>query len=129
MLALELAGFYEMPVILIISVIFRVFLWVLGIKPTLRILKLNKHEIDPVPSLFPLLYTGWIITMIRVVDYLYLPVYLRRGIESFFVIGVWVLSFYLLGKSLRSHAGMIAYLVSFSIGMVLFILLPPPVSA
>ncbi|NJE03970.1 hypothetical protein [Thermococcus sp. MV11] len=128
-LALELAGFYEVPTILVISAIFRVFLWVLGIKLTLRIFKLNKHEIDPVLSLFPLLYTGWVITMIRLVDYLYVPLYFQRGIEGLLIIGAWGLSFYLLGKRLRPHAGISAYIMSFSIGVVLFILLPPPISA
>ncbi|HDZ35581.1 MAG TPA: hypothetical protein ENH81_01535 [Thermococcus sp.] len=127
-LALELAGFYEMPIILIVSAIFRVLLWVLGIKLALRIFKLNKHEIDPVLSLFPLLYTGWILTIIRLIDYLYLPLYFRRGIEGFLIVGAWGLSFYLLGKRLRPYVGMIAYPVSFSIGVVLFILLPPPIS-
>ncbi|AEH25029.1 hypothetical protein [Pyrococcus yayanosii] len=127
-LALELAGFYEMPIILIVSAIFRVLLWVLGIKLALRIFKLKENGIDPVLSLFPLMYTGWIITIIRLVDYLYFPIYLRRGIEGFLIIGAWGLSFYLLGRKLRPYIGIIAYLASFSIGVVLFILLPPPIS-
>jgi hypothetical protein len=127
-LALELAGFYEMPIILIISAIFRVFLWVLAITLALRIFKLNEQGTDLLPSLFPLIYAGWIITMIRLVDYFYLSLYFRNVIESLILISAWMISFYLLGKRLKPYTGSRAYLISFSVGGVLFVLVPPPMT-
>ncbi|ALV63480.1 hypothetical protein ADU37_CDS17810 [Thermococcus sp. 2319x1] len=129
-----MAGYTQLSPVLLLGGFIRVMLW-FGIEAALlksivlvkSELRLNIHRLF---NFMPLAFGGLLILFVRLLDY-FVPVnllYYRKIFEQITLIMAWGLSYYLLGKKINEQIdnAPLAYSFSILIGIITFVLLPPP---